>query len=141
MADLGVPVAAATAALLLLVAVVALLRRHAVSRAPGSFDCSVRPAGGTWSLGVARYRTDRIEWFPVFSLSSRPRALWWRGDLEVRGQRPPTPGETADVLPRAVVVSCTAGGDEIELAMASEACTALTSWLESAPPSGRGLVT
>lgn len=133
--------AAAAAGVLLLVAIAAVLRRQAVARGAGAFDCSLRRSGGPWSLGVARYRGDRIEWFPVFSLSARPRARWGRGELEVRGQRPPHPAEASAVLPRTVVVSCTVAGAELDLAMAADASTALTSWLESAPPSSRGLVT
>ncbi len=141
MAELEAPLAVAAAVALLLAALVALLRRQTVSRSAGAFDCSVRRPGGPWSLGVARYRDDRIEWFPVFGLSTRPRARWGRGEMEVRGQRTPSPGEAAAVLPRTVVVSCTVAGAELDLAMAVDACTALTSWLESAPPSSRGLVT
>lgn len=51
------------------------LRRRLIQRSGGTFDCSLRwdvpekgDAGGKgWSYGVARYNSDRVEWYRVFS--------------------------------------------------------------------------
>jgi Protein of unknown function (DUF2550) len=130
-----------TVALVLLGAVVAVtVRRRLLAGSLGAFDCSARPAGRSWALGVARYGPDRLEWFRVFSLSPRPRSSWGRSGLVLLGRRNPEPAERAVLLPAAVVVRCTYEGDPLLLAMSEDAYTGLSSWIEAAPPGQLGLV-
>jgi Protein of unknown function (DUF2550) len=127
-----------TAALLVIV-----LRRRFLQRQLGSFDCSVRldwrEPGKGWTFGVARYTGDRIEWFRAFSLSPRPRHVFVRRDLQVRGRRVPEGAEAYAVLANALVLECGLRGRPLELAMSAEAVMGFMSWLEAAPP-GQHLV-
>jgi hypothetical protein len=132
----------AAAAVLALVLVAALaLRRRSLTRVRGSFDCSVRLEGQRWALGVARVGTQRVEWWKVLSLSPRPRRTLLRRDLSVTDRRWPEGGESAGVLPAAVVVRCRHQGSDLDLAMSQEAYTGFAAWLESAPPGPQSSVT
>ena len=136
---------AAGLALLLVAGVVLLsVRRVALARRLGSFDCSVRMVaeGRSWMVGVACYGPDRLDWYRVFSLSPRPSRSWQRSRLEVIGQRVPLGGEAAVVVvPDIAVISCRYDGDELDLAMSAEAYTGLASWAEAGPPGQVGRVT
>lgn len=137
---------AAGLALLLVAGVVVLfsVRRVTLARRLGSFDCSVRMVaeGRSWMAGVARYGTNRLDWYRVFSLSPRPSRSWERSRLEVVGQRVPVGGEVAVVVvPDLWVISCRYDGDELDLAMSAEAYTGLASWADAGPPGQVGRVT
>jgi hypothetical protein len=131
--------ASAAAVVLLLVAVGALaVRRRYVTRRGGTFDCSLRlrPAshGKGWALGVGRYAEDNLEWYRVFSYSTRPRRVMKRRDLQIVERRVPQGAEVFSLLAGAVIVRCRDGGDFVELAMGQDALTGFLAWLESAPP-------
>ena len=69
---------------------------------------------------------------------ARPGRLH-RGSLKLGDRRPPV-GTEPDLLPvDAVIVRCTDGGTQIELALSEEALTGLRSWLESLPPATRSV--
>jgi hypothetical protein len=120
--------------LLISAALLFTVRRITFSRRTASFDCSLRRPDGSWSLGVARYGDDRLDWFRVFSLSWRPRLTWLRDELTVVVRRPTRGPEVTAVLPHAVVVECRYAGTDLDLAMSDDAYTGLASWLEAAPP-------
>ncbi|MGN6522937.1 MAG: DUF2550 domain-containing protein, partial [Actinomycetes bacterium] len=135
--------------LLLLAAVSLVARRRVIMRAGGTFECSLRSGGRTgggrttvtaraygkgWTLGLARYGGNSLEWFRVFSWSLRPRHVFPRGDLLVRGRRKPAGPEALSLLAGSVVIECAVGRDVVELALSEDALTGLLSWLESAPP-------
>ncbi len=134
-------------AVLVLVAVAFLLigglsvRRRALQRRGATFDCSLRETlashGRGWTLGVARYGADSIEWFRVFSWSPRPKRRFARRELRVQARRRPGGPEALALTPGAVVVQCLLGDDMIELAMGDDALTAFLAWTEASPP-GRG---
>lgn len=133
-------VALGTAALLLTVGVgLLILRRYLLTRAIGSFDCSMRhtqahhQAGG-WMPGVARYEQDRLDWFRVFTMSPRPTKSLFRGRLMILERRVPQGAEIYAVLPGWVIVRCSYGHHTLELAMSELAYNGLATWLESAPP-------
>lgn len=136
MGELAVPVTVALASVLVLVVSLSTVRRLVLARAVGSFDCSVRTGDGAhgWSVGVARYGPDRIDWFRVFSLSLRPSRVYERRRLTLVDTRVPQGGETFAVLPGVRVVACRYDGTELDLAMSGDACTGLSSWLEASPP-------
>jgi hypothetical protein len=142
---LSAPLQIALGLALLLVAGVVLLgvRRVALARRLGSFDCSVRMVaeGRSWTVGVARYGPGRLDWYRVFSLSPRPSRSWQRSRLEVVGQRVPVAGEVLVMVPDLCVISCRYDGDELDLAMSAEAYTGLASWAEAGPPGQVGRVT
>jgi len=122
-----------------------VLRRWVIARRGGTFDCSlrIRPGGDPppgpdlgqgWTLGTARYAEDMLEWYRVFSFSPRPRWVFPRRELEVRGRRVPDGPEALALLSGAVVLECRWRDQSVELAMADDALTGFLAWLESAPP-------
>lgn len=135
-------VVVAIVALVLLPIVWLITRRRWLARRGALFDCSVRlrttTPGTGWVLGVARYRDDRLEWFPSFSLSLRPRLVFERPLTRTRGQRQPDQYESLLLMDDQRVIRLQrAEADSWELSMAHEALTGLLSWLEAAPP-GQG---
>jgi hypothetical protein len=127
----------------LLYGVCLVLRRRWIARDGGTFELShrARPAsrkghgaGRGWILGVGRYSGDRLEFFRVFSISPRPRAVLARRDLHYRGQRRPVGAEAHSLYAGHVVLDCASSAGELELAMAPEAVTGFLAWLEASPP-------
>jgi Protein of unknown function (DUF2550) len=123
----------------LLAALVALvLRRRFLTRSGGTFDCSLRLRSGShgkgWALGICRYAGDALEWYRVFSYSARPKRVMARQSLQIVDRREPRGPESYALLAGAVIVSCRAGADSVEVAMSQGALTGFLSWLESAPP-------
>lgn len=114
------------------------LRRRYITRKGGTFDCSLRsrdaPYGKGWVLGIGRYNGDELQWYRVFSYSTRPRRVFVRRDLQVLDNREPTGVEVFSLLAGAVVVRCRDGDGPVELAMTPDSLTGFLSWVESAPP-------
>ncbi|WP_344307561.1 DUF2550 domain-containing protein [Brevibacterium samyangense] len=119
------------------------MRRRGLARLSGAFDCSVRVGDESrrprWRLGVGVFTVTHLEWYPVFSLTRKPSLSLPRSDLEITARDLPDEAEQYSVLPDAHVITCRYGvyggsPDEIRLALDSEALSALSSWLESAPP-------
>lgn len=130
--------------LVLLLAIV--VRRYLLTRDLGSFDCSLRRehgghSTGRWMLGVARYGSDRLDWYRLFSMSPRPWRSFARARLMILEQRRPQGGEAYSVMAGAVIVRCAYGTLVLELAMTELAYNGLSTWLESAPPGPRTLLT
>ena len=124
--------------------VVALVvRRRWIARNGGTFEFSVRVRSGRlgrgWTLGVARYTGDGLEWFRVFSLAPRPRFVYRRSDLEYVGRRDPEGAEAYSLYSGHIVVSCRTAQGLTEFAMSPDALTGFLAWLESAPP-GRAML-
>jgi hypothetical protein len=117
------------------------LRRQTLQRTGATFDCSLRETlathGRGWTLGVARYGDDSIEWFRAFSWSPRPKRRFDRFELRVRTRRKPTGPEALALTPGAIVVQCAYGSKVIELAMADDALTGLLAWIEASPAGAR----
>ena len=133
---LGALVALGLVALGLLV-----LRRRFISRRGGTFDCSLRlrPAanprtGQGWTLGIARYSGDTLEWYRVFSYALRPKRVLGRRELQVVDRRDPQGAEVFSLLSGAVVVRCVGAGGPVEFAMNEDTLTGFLSWVESSPP-------
>lgn len=130
------------AVLLTALALLALAaRRRWLSHKEATFDMSIRLAGfeGTrgWTLGVGRYRGDRLEWFRVFSLALRPQRSFVRQRLSLEGSHEPGDEEAYVLFAGHVVVDGRDRDQPVQLAVSPEALTALLAWLEAAPPSGR----
>jgi hypothetical protein len=138
---LSLEIAGACAVLLLVALVAVVLRRRRLTARLGTFDCSIRQTRGhrrRWALGVARYESDRLDWYRTFSLSPRPSCTYARRALDVTLFRDAEGPELVAVQPGAMIVECrftnAGAGEEIELAMSPDAYTGFASWLESAPP-------
>ena len=118
-----------------------VLRRRFLSRRGGTFDCSLRlrmtsnaRTGQGWTLGIARYSGDTLEWYRVFSYALRPKRVLGRRDLQVVDRRDPQGAEVFSLLSGAVVVRCIAAGGPVEFAMSQDTLTGFLSWVESSPP-------
>ena len=139
--EILVPLLVIALILLLVVLLVAvfILRRYLLTRPVGTFDCSIRREGaqgtsGGWMLGVARYESDRLEWFRIFTMSPRPERVLSRARLLILDRRRPTRAESYAVMPQAFIVRCGYGSGTLELAMSEAAYNGFATWLESAPP-------
>lgn len=131
----------------ILTAIVALLlaplasiwvRRRVLSRSGGAIELSLRlkpkSQGRGWVLGVGRFVGDDLQWFRVFSLSSRPRRTLSRRDLQVRVRRAPKGPESLALLKGAEVVELTSSHGPVEIALDPSALTGFLAWLEARPP-------
>ena len=122
--------------------VVITVRRSALTRS-GAIDVCWRrdltPDGRGWVLGQGRFRDNELLLYRSFSpLPGAARKLH-RNSLTL-GARRGAVGTEPDLLPvDAVIVRCTDGGTQIELALGEEALTGLRSWLESLPPATRSV--
>ncbi|WP_420123175.1 DUF2550 domain-containing protein [Nakamurella sp.] len=118
------------------------LRRSVLIRS-GAIDVSwrsnLRSDGNGWILGQGRYRGTELLLYRAFSpLPGAARRV--RRESLTLGSRRPAVGTEPDLLPvNAVIVRCTDGGQEVELALSEEALTGLRSWLESVPPATRSV--
>jgi len=136
-----VDVLAALVAIGLIALGLLVLRRRFISRRGGTFDCSMRlrPAanprtGQGWTLGIARYSGDTLEWYRVFSYALRPKRVLGRRELQVVDRRDPQGAEVFSLLSGAVVVRCVGAGGPVEFAMNEDTLTGFLSWVESSPP-------
>lgn len=135
MLDLSLPLKIAALLLLgLLLGMVAFtVRRHLLTRTHGSFDCALRDGDG-WTVGIARYGVDRVDWYRVFAIRLSPGRTFLRSSLEIVGRRDVAAGERNALLPGSVVCMCRYEGRDLELALSMDAYMGLSSWTESAPP-------
>ena len=127
--------------LLLLVVIYGItlvVRRRLLSRHGGTFELSHRvrtdPSGRGWVLGLGRYSGETLEWFRVFSVSSRPKCTWRRETLSFDGRREPLGAEQASLYPDHLVIRCQTPSGEVQLAMSAGSLTGFQSWLEARPP-------
>jgi hypothetical protein len=120
------------------------VRRRAISRAGGTFECSVRtkvPTRGSaassargWALGLARYSGDQLEWFRIFSFATRPKYVFDRA-MTVGSRRTPHGAEAFSLYAGHLVVAVELDtGQMIELAMSRSALMGFLAWTEAAPP-------
>ncbi|MFL1382155.1 MULTISPECIES: DUF2550 domain-containing protein [unclassified Nocardiopsis] len=116
----------------------AVLRRRVILRRGGAVECHLRFPGargrrGAWRIGLCRYGSLDLGWFPAFSIRPRPTAELSRRGLVVSGRRPPHPGEAlpADTT---VVHLTWPGHPAAEIAMNDATLTGFLSWVESLPP-------
>lgn len=127
--------------LAVLVAVIILivllaLRRSALTRS-GGIDLSWREdlgeLGRGWVLGQGRYQEGELDLYRSFSPLPMSARQLSRQTLALGERRLPV-GTELDLLPLgSVIVRCTDGRREFELAMSDETLTGLRSWLESVP--------
>jgi len=113
-------------------------RRLLLSRSGGAIELSLRlrpkSQGRGWVLGVGRFVGDDLQWFRVFSLSTRPRRTLSRRDVEVHRRRLPKGPELYALLKGAEVVELTSAAGPVEIALDASALTGFLAWLEAQPP-------
>ena len=125
------------------VSICVIALRRAVLIRSGAIDISwrrkLRPDGSGWVLGQGRYHGNELLLYRAFSPWPGAARRLHRESLRL-GRRRTAVGTEPDLLPvDAVIVRCTHGGTELELAVAEEALTGLRSWLESMPPASRSV--
>lgn len=114
-----------------------LARRVWLGRHPGVFELSLRTPPGNWSIGLARYRSDAIEWYRVFSFSMAPARVLERSRLHIVGRRDlDDRGLGAGVI-GGTIVRCRYDGVDLDFAMLESSYYGLSSWTEAAPPGQR----
>ena len=114
-----------------------LLRRRFLLSGLGAVTMWRRTVGDPrWSVGVAWYSGDSLNWYRAVSLSVRPQLRLCRAEFEVEGRRRATYEDLA--LPaETVVLTCRTGAGPQDLAMDPSTVTGFLSWIESAPPMTR----
>jgi len=122
-----------------LVPVLALVvRRRWLSQQGWVFDCSLRrlesTPSSTWTLGVARFNGENLEWYRVFAWSLKPFLTFTRGQTHVVATRDASASERPILADQQRVAQLKGGGVNVEVATVPASMTALLSWLESAPP-------
>lgn len=124
--------------LALLYGVALILRRRWLSRRGATFELSMRRPearpGHGWVLGVGHYTGPELEWYRIFSLSPRAKAVWSRDRITYESRRAPEGHEVMSLYDDHVVVTCSAAGEQIELAMSEASLMGFQAWVESGPP-------
>jgi hypothetical protein len=114
------------------------IRRRFLSRSGGAIEMSLRLKSGSygrgWVLGVGRFNGDELQWFRVFSLSSRPRRTLSRAGLSVKRRRVPKGIESRSLLKGVEILELLLAGSVMEVAMDPSAITGFLAWLEARPP-------
>lgn len=114
------------------VLVALVVRRRVIARGEPLAIVAVKRGDG-WKLGMTRFTTNSVQWFPVIGFSVRPRFVWRRGELDL-GAPGPVAHAKPIAMPDPVQVECTIGTERFLIAIAPGDYTALRSWSESAPP-------
>ena len=114
-------------------------RRLWLTVSGGLVDCALRRDDGRWHPGLARYRSDRFEWFGRWGLLPRPALVLRRRGAKVSEWRDSTDEESRQGYAFSkVLVLVRSDLPEVRwsLAMNAGSATGLVSWLEAAPPGG-----
>ncbi len=139
---LGEILGLAAVLVVVLAIVVIAVRRSALARAGAIDICwrrDLRPDGRGWVLGQGRFRDNECLLYRSFSPLPGVATKLHRDALKLGERRSPV-GTEPDLLPLdAVIVRCTNGDEQIELALSEEALTGMRSWLESMPPATRSV--
>ncbi len=117
------------------------VRRRAIAGGTLLMLCGRRSLGDShWRLGLVRFGSTQLEWFPLMGLTLRPRHTWDRLDLDLDAPASLEGLDRIDLLPDAFGVRCFYRAEEFELAVQLPAYTALRSWVEAAPPGSQANV-
>jgi hypothetical protein len=123
---------------LVLVVLVLTFRRRSIARSSGAFDLSVNKhaeaSASGWTLGMARYSENHLEWFRTFSFAWRPRYRFERGHIDIQRRREPVGREAFAVHAGHVIVEVHTEFGVRQLAIGPRALTGLLAWLEASPP-------
>jgi hypothetical protein len=129
-----------------LLAVLALVfvRRRILRSGGGSIKLQVRVStmvpGRGWSPGIGQFVGDELRFHRMFSFGVRPKRVLNRRTLLVGNRRLPAGPERLTMPGHWVILLCTTGSSELEIAMAESTVTGFLSWLEAGPPGQPGSV-
>jgi hypothetical protein len=114
------------------------LRRRWLARQGGAIEMSLRlrprRQGRGWVLGLGRFAGDDLQWFRVFSLSTRPRRTLTRQSLVVGTRRQPSGTEALSLIKGMEVLELRVDGAPVEIALEPGALTGFLAWFEASPP-------
>ena len=136
---IGICVAALFAVLLAI-----FIRRRLLMAGGGTIRLQVRVStmvpGRGWSSGVGQFVGDELRFHRMFSFGVRPKRVLNRRTLSVGSRRLPGGPERLTMPGHWVILLCTTGSSELEIAMAESTVTGFLSWLEAGPPGQPGSV-
>jgi hypothetical protein len=136
---IGICVAALFAVLLAI-----FIRRRLLMAGGGTIRLQVRVStmvpGRGWSSGIGQFVGDELRFHRMFSFGVRPKRMLNRRTLSVGCRRLPGGPERLTMPGHWVILLCTTGSSELEIAMAESTVTGFLSWLEAGPPGQPGSV-
>jgi hypothetical protein len=129
---------------LLVVLLAIFLRRRLLMAGGGTIRLQVRVStmvpGRGWSSGIGQFVGDELRFHRMFSFGIRPKRSVNRRTLAVSCRRLPAGPERLTMPGHWVILLCTTGSTELEIAMAESTVTGFLSWLEAGPPGQPGSV-
>ncbi len=119
-------------------------RRRLLMLGGGTIRLQVRTStmvpGRGWSPGLGQFVGDELRFHKMFSLAIRPKRVLDRRVLTITERRLPAGPERLIMPVHWVVLRCTTGGTDVEIAMAETTVTGFLSWLEAGPPRDPGSI-
>ncbi|MEV6344914.1 DUF2550 domain-containing protein [Actinoplanes sp. NPDC051851] len=119
-------------------------RRRLLMLGGGTIRLQVRTStmvpGRGWSPGIGQFVGDELRFHRMFSLAIRPKRVLDRRVLTIAERRLPTGPERLTIPGSWVILRCTSGDSQLEIAMAETTVTGFLSWLEAGPPRDPGSV-
>src|SRR3954468_13191735 len=129
---------------LLLVLFAIFFRQRLLMLGGGTIRLQVRVStmvpGRGWSTGIGQFVGDELRFHRMFSFGIRPKRVLDRRTLTVGCRRLPAGPERLTMPGHWVILLCTTGASELEIAMAESTVTGFLSWLEAGPPGQPGSV-
>jgi len=120
------------------------VRRRLLMAGGGTIRLQVRVStmvpGRGWSTGIGQFVGDELRFHRMFSFGVRPKRMLNRRTLSVGRRRLPAGPERLTMPGHWVILLCTTGSSELEIAMAESTVTGFLSWLEAGPPGQPGSV-
>jgi hypothetical protein len=120
------------------------IRRRLLMAGGGTIRLQVRVStmvpGRGWSTGLGQFVGDEMRFHRMFSFAVRPKRVLNRRLLTVEQRRLPEGPERLTMPGHWVILRCTTGPAELEIAMAESTVTGFFSWLEAGPPGQPGSV-
>jgi hypothetical protein len=120
------------------------VRRRLLMAGGGTIRLQVRVStmvpGRGWSTGIGQFVGDELRFHRMFSFGVRPKRMLDRRTLSVGHRRLPAGPERLTMPGHWVILLCTTGSSELEIAMAESTVTGFLSWLEAGPPGQPGSV-
>ncbi len=129
---------------LLVVLLAIFIRRRLLMAGGGTIRLQVRVStmvpGRGWSSGIGQFVGDELRFHRMFSFGIRPKRVLNRRTLLVGCRRLPGGPERLTMPGHWVILLCTTGSSELEIAMAESTVTGFLSWLEAGPPGQPGSI-
>jgi hypothetical protein len=120
------------------------VRRRLLMAGGGTIRLQVRVStmvpGRGWSTGIGQFIGDELRFHRMFSFGIRAKRVLNRRTLSVGCRRLPAGPERLTMPGHWVILLCTTGSNELEIAMAESTVTGFLSWLEAGPPGQPGSV-